>query len=266
MRDLTDAAGAALLRPGSRLDDARMRPRRLPTCVLALLVAASPCRAQEPSPPATQRFANRNASFHIQLPATWRQISPNEARKVGEHPQAPPKLGLAQPNHFYAIGPVDAWLAGDFQGAWLYVVEQDAEWFVGDAWQDELRAMWRQEGEATGCRHELANLRRAKVGSQQIEVLLAERTTTTADGRQPIRCLDVHAPAGGRQFSLSFCCPPERFAAEEPGFQQALATLTFARAPRAQASLGDRLWSPLLTGGAVALVLLLLYKRTRGRR
>lgn len=259
-----------------------MRRCRLLPCLWLLAVAAS---AQQPdgappsrpaAPPvtprafpadeATARFANRNASFHIQLPAQWRQIAPGEARTVGERREAPPKLGFAQPNHFYAVGPVDQWLAGDFRGAWLYVVEQDAEWHIGDHWQDDLRAMWREEGAASGNRHELTNLRRAKVGTQGVEALLAERTTTPPDGRPVVRSLDVHAPCGGRQVSLSFCCPPERFGAEEASFVAALATLTFARLPREQQSLGDRLWSPLLTGGAVALVLLLLYKHTRGRR
>jgi hypothetical protein len=252
-----------------------MPRRRFLPCLL-LLAALAPAQGQPPAAApatptqtptqATARFANRNASFHIQLPAQWRQIAPGEARTVGERREAPPKLGFAQPNHFYAVGPVDQWLAGDFRGAWLYVVEQDAEWHIGDHWQDDLRAMWREEGAASGNRHELTNLRRAKVGTQGVEALLAERTTTPPDGRPVVRSLDVHAPCGGRQVSLSFCCPPERFGAEEPGFVAALATLTFARLPREQQDLGDRLWSPLLTGGAVALVLLLLYKHTRGRR
>lgn len=244
------------------------RRRSLPS--LLVLAALAPAQAGPPAAaaqaPATARFANRNASFHIQLPAHWRQIAPAEARAIGERRDAPPKLGFAQPQHFYAVGPVEQWQAGDFRSAWLYVVEQDAEWHVGDQWQEDLRAMWRQEGEASGNRHELANLRRMKVGAQGVEALVAERTTTPPDGRPAVRSLDVHAPCGGRQISLSFCCPPERFGAEEPGFVAALATLTFARLPREQQSLGDRLWSPLLTGGAVGLVLLLLYKHTRGRR
>lgn len=240
-----------------------MRGRACLLLLLALgLAVAAPAQADAP----TRRFVNRNASFHVELPAGWRQISPNEARKVGELTQSPPKLGLAQPNHFYAIGPIERWLAADFDNAWLYVVEQDAEWFVADTWQDDLRAMWDAEGKASGCSHRLERLERAKVGSQDVDALTAVRVTVPADGRQPTTSFDVHAPAGGRQLSLSFTCPPERFEAELPAFRKALATLTFARAAKAQASLGDRLWTPLLTGGGVALVLLLLYKHTRGRR
>jgi hypothetical protein len=60
--------------------------------------------------------------------------------------------------------------------------------------------------------------------------------------------------------------PQPSFAALEPEFRRWLTTLTFARVRKGQTSLGDRLWTPLLTGGAVGLVLLLLYKHTRGRR
>lgn len=240
-----------------------MRRRACLHSLLALgLVVAAPAQADATA----QRFVNRNASFHLELPAEWRQIAPNEARKIGELPQSPPMLGLAQPNHFYAIGPVDRWLAADFGNAWLYVVEQDAEWYVADTWQDDLRAMWDAEGKTSGSTHRLERLERAKVGSQDVEALTAVRATVPADGRQPTTSLDVYAPAGGRQLSLSFTCPPDRFEAELPAFRKALATLTFARAAKAQTSLGDRLWTPLLGGGGVALVLLVLYKHTRGRR
>lgn len=245
-------------------------PRRRSVAWLPLL--AAPLLAQAPTagpPPAlesTRVFRNLNASFHIEVPADWRQIAPNEARTVGADPRAPTKIGFAQPRHFYAVGPVDRWLAGDFGGPWLYVFEQDAEWYVEDTFADDLRTMWNAESAATGVQHELRDVRRVKVGVQQVEVVMATRLSTPGDGRPAVRSLDVHAPDGGRQLTLSFCCPPEQFAALEPSFQRWLATLTFARIARAQATLGERLWTPLLTGGAVALVLLLLYKHTRGRR
>jgi hypothetical protein len=242
-----------------RLDDAAMRPCRL---LLPLLWLAAMAAGQEP----TQTFRNLNASFHIELPAGWRQVSPNEARTIGARPEAPARLGFAQPRHFYAVGPVDAWLAGDFTGPWLYVVEQDHEWYITDDFARDLAAMWEAEGAATGDRHELADVQRLEVGPQQVEVVVATRRNTPAGGRPVVTSLDVHAPAGGRQITLSFCCRPEDFARHEASFRRWLGTLTFARLARTQASLGDRLWTPLLTGGAVGLVLLVLYKHTRGRR
>lgn len=225
------------------------------------LLAAFACAQTE-----LTTFRNLNGTFHIELPAAWRQIAPNEARDIGAQPAAPRRLALAQPRHFYAVGPVASWRAGDFSGPWLYVVEQDSEWFVEDDFAAQLRASWDAESAASGDRHELANVVRTKVGTQQVEVVMATRTCSPTDGRPAVKSLDVHAPAGGSQVTLSFGCPPEQFAAMEPTFRRWLATLTFARIQQRQASLGDRLWTPLITGGVVGLVLLLLYKHTRGRR
>lgn len=236
-----------------------MRCRRLLAC-LCLLAAAGP--AQQP----LQQFRNRNGTFHIDLPAAWRQLAPNEARRLAENPLAPARLGLAQPRHFYAIGPVDEWLAGDFHGPWLYVVEQDNEWYLADTFAEDLAAMWKAEGAASGERHELTDVERRRIGTQQVEVVMARRVTTPPGNRPAVASLDVHAPSGGRQVTLSFCCPPDQFARHEAAFRQWLATLTFARIAKGQTSLGDRLWTPILTGGLVGLVLLLLYKHTRSRR
>ena len=218
--------------------------------------------AQQPM----QQFKNRNGTFHIQLPAGWRQLAPNEARTIGANPRAPARLSFAQPHHFYAVGPVDQWLAGSFDAPWLYVVEQDQEWYVADTFAEDLRTMWAAEGAARGERHDLRDIERTKAGTQQIEVVIAKRLSTPADGRPAVASLDVHAPAGGRQLTLSFGCPPEQFADHEASFRSWLATLTFARIAKTQASLGDRLWTPLITGAVVGLVLLVLYKHTRSRR
>lgn len=236
-----------------------MRRCRLLAC---LVLCTLPTTAQEP----LARFQNMNGTFHVMLPVGWRQVAPNEARRIGENPAAPAPLRLAQPRAFYAVGPVDRWLAGDFSGPWLYVVEGDHEWYIGDDFAADLAGMWQRWQEATGERHEIRDVQREKVGAQQVEVVTAIGHTTPTDGRPAVQSLDVHAPASGRQVTLQFCCPPERFTAELPAFRSWLATLTFARMPRGQASLGERLWTPLLVGGLVGIVLLLLYKHTRARR
>ena len=226
------------------------------------MLLAAAALGQEP----LQRFENRNGTFHIGLPAGWRQVAPNEARRIGELANAPEPLRLAQPQSFYAVGPVDRWLAGDFTGPWLYVVEQQAEWYVADDFVAQLTTMWADRGTATGERHELSGIRKELVGEQQVEVVVATRTTTRTDGRPPYRCLDVYSPAGSSQVTLSFSCAPDRFATLEPEFRRWLATLTFARVRKGQTSLSDRLWTPILTGGAVGLVMLLLWRHTRSRR
>lgn len=236
-----------------------MRRRRvLPLALCCALLAP----AQEP----TRRFENRNGTFHVTVPAHWRQLSPGEARQIGDNPRAPEPLRLAQPQQFYAVGPVDEWLAGDFHAPWLYVREDDNEWYLSDSFADDLRTQWQRYGEAKGERHQLADVRRTKVGEQQIEVVTAIRTATWTNTRPPLQSLDVYAPAVGKQVTLSFCCAPADFATNEPAFRRWLGTLTFARVPRGQTSLGDRLWTPILTGLVVGAVLLVLYRYTRARR
>lgn len=228
----------------------------------SLCLLAAPLASQE----ATRRFQNQNGTFHLTLPADWRQLAPGEARTIADDPRAPAALRLAQPRSFYAVGPVDRWLAGDFAGPWLYVVEGEHEWYVTDTFAEDLAAMWRQWEAATGERHAVQDVRRERVGSQQVEVVTAIGLSPPANGRPAVQSLDVHAPAVGRQITLQFCCAPEDFPAQQPTFRTWLASLTFARVPKGQQSLGDRLWTPLLTGGVVAIVLLLLYKHTARRR
>ncbi|MGB3965186.1 MAG: hypothetical protein WBO45_00550 [Planctomycetota bacterium] len=233
---------------------------------LRVLAVAAVVLATAPGQADLTPFRNLNGTFHIDLPAGWRQVAPNEARRIGELPGAPRRLGLAQPRHFYPVGPVEQWLAGDFRGPWLYIVEQNDEWYIEDDFAVQLTAMWQAESEQSGERHALTGIVRADVGAQQVGAVLAVRTTTPAGGKAAVQSLDVHVPAGGSQLTLSFCCAPDEFAAREPEFRQWLATLTFARVRKGQASLGDRLWTPVLTGAGVGLILLLLYKHNRGRR
>ena len=223
--------------------------------------------AQEPAP-TVQPFRNQTHTFQIDLPAGWRQLAPNEARRIAELPSAPAELGYVEPRLFYAVGPVDEWLTGRFESPWLWVVEQDNEWMVGQDLEGEvapqLVAMWRAKGEASGVDHEVTRVRRETFGPRGHAVLTAHRTSTPENG-PATESLDVHAPAGGRQFSLSFTCRAGEFARHEPAFRRWLGTLSFARAARGEQKVSDRLWTPILTGAAVSLVLLLLYKHTRRR-
>ena len=247
-----------------RLDDGRMRRHR-PAAALGFCAALA-AAAQSP---AVQRFRNLTESFLIDLPIGWRQLSPNEARRVAEMPGAPPEIGYVEPRLFYAVGPVDEWLSGRFEGPWLWVVEQDSEWQVGEDVDREvapqLAEMWRAKGEAGTLRHELGDVRREAVGPGKHPALTAQRTSTPKAPGRATRSLDVHAPAGGRQYSLSLTCWSEDWDRWQPEFRRWLGTLTFARGARGAQKLSDRLWTPIVTGAAVGLVLLLLYKHTHRR-
>jgi hypothetical protein len=232
--------------------------RRL-VAALAILAIACPAQTQ------LREFRNRAMTFRIELPANWRQLAPNEALRISENPKAPAELGLSQPNGYYAVGPVDEWLAGGFTSPWVQVVEQDNEWHLGDDFAAQLAEKWRKEGAATGVEYVLADIRRDKVGAQAREVLTARRTSTPKPPRLPLASLDVHAPAGGQEITLCFTCPAPEFARWDQEFHRWLQTLAFAHAARGEQKLSDRLWTPILGGAVVGLVLLLLYKHTRRR-
>ncbi|MBL8728308.1 MAG: hypothetical protein JNM25_07760 [Planctomycetes bacterium] len=232
--------------------------RRLLAALLSLAAVASAPSQQRP-------FVARNGTFQIELPAGWRQLAPGEARMLGALPDVPPELGYVEPSSLYAIGPVDEWLQGHFDTPWIWVVEQGNEWVVEHDFADRLRQLWDENGAATGERHELSDVRRDTVGPQHHAVLTAVRTSTPRQG-PPVRRLDVYAPTGGRQVSLSFSCRADRFEGWLPRFRSWLETVRFARPAQGEPQLGDRLWTPLLTGGLVSLLLLVLYKHTRRQR
>ena len=108
-------------------------------------------------------------------------------------------------------------------------------------------------------------MREAKVGPLGHTVHLARRSQTPPSGPKIIS-LDIYAPTGGRQVTLSFCAWEEDFEKLAPEFEKWLSTLTFSRPPRGQQSISDRLWTPLVTGGIVGIILLVLYKHTKRSR
>jgi hypothetical protein len=232
--------------------------RRLLAALLSLVAATAMPSQQRP-------FVARNGTFQIELPADWRQLSPGEARTLGTLPGAPAELGYVEPSALYAIGPVDRWLQGDFDTAWVQVVEQGNEWVVDDDFADRLQQMWSTNDASSGVRHEVDDARRDVVGPQHHAVLTALRTSTPRQG-ETVRRLDVYAPTGGRQVSLSFSCRADRFERWLPQFRSWLETVRFARPAQGKPQLADRLWTPLIAGVLVSLLLLVLYKHSRRHR
>lgn len=215
---------------------------------------------------ALQQFANLNRTFHVDVPLGWRQIAPNEALRVAEQALAPRDLRRAEPRAQYAVGPVDRWLAGDFSSPWLYVTELGEEAVLPEDFDVQLAAMWREHGHATGVVHTLTDIQHQEIGPGHHPVILARRLTTPADGQRPTRCLDAYVATGRQQITFAFTCWADEFDRWEPTFLQWLQTATFARPARAKQKLSDRLWTPILTGAVVGIVLLALYKHTHRRR
>jgi hypothetical protein len=236
--------------------------RAILTASLGLGVAA----AQGGAPAAgTAPFFDLTRSFRVDLPAGWRQLAPGEdgALRAAVR-ELPLDFALNEPRAFYSVGPVDRWLAGEFDGVYLHVVAQGNEWQVEEPLAERLQQMWTGKGAQEGVDYRLAEVQRRAAGREGHAVVTSVRTSTPARGRAQ-RSLDVSAPTGGCQLTLSFTCWAENFEDWRPRFERMLASLAFARAARGEQTAADFLWTPILTGGLVAAVLVLLYRRHRRR-
>lgn len=258
----------SLRRGRSCRNDGVMRAKTVATSTVALAaftLLLAPAAAQQPAQ-STAQFRNYNRTFQLELPTGWRQIAPGEAVRVGENPEAPSILHLASPRQYYGVGDVDGWLAGDFSSPWLYVIEQRDEWYIGEDYATTLRELWREHGEANGVEHQLQDIHLEKLGTQRVECVVATRITKASPEAAPRISLDVHAPTAKQQITLAFTTTPAAFERWEPDFRSWLSTLTFARVAEEPVTVAQRLWTPLMMGGVVGLILIVLYRHTRARR
>lgn len=220
---------------------------------------------REPIPPAAGEvvFRNRASTFQLHVPEGWRQLAPAEVRAVRAAAKSMPyDLRQNEPTLFYGVGPVDRWLEGEFDGVYLYVVEQDAEWHLEGELAARLQHMWDHKGERDGQRYTVLRAERTPVGFDAHPAVLAERRIEPVGGRAQ-RSLDVHVPTGGRELTLCLTCWDDEFAAREAFLRHILGTLSFARPPRGEVTLSDRLLTPALVGAGVGLVFVVLYRRSR---
>lgn len=236
---------------------------------LSALVVAGALSAQDPAMPAdapraTARFQSRSLTWAMELPADWRQVAPDESRSLRE--VLPGDVSRTNPMSFYCVGPVERWKAGSFDGTHLWVVEQDGEWVLkGMDVAAELRAKWAAAGPPLQMAYTVTEVRHVELGSDRLPAVESIRLAEPADGSRPIRSLDLHVPTGGRTVSLSFRCWADAFDQQVATFRSMAETLTVARKPRGEVTLSDRLWTPLITGGVVGVLLLVLYRRMRRR-
>lgn len=248
--------------------------RRLLTAAMACLATAlpgqaspqtsGPMQAATPPPaPGMSRFFNRARTFHVDVPVDWRQLTPGDTLQLPGREALPSELAYVEPRLFYAVGAIDRWQRGEFDGQWLYVVEQANEWHLEADFAERLREQWRQKGLADRVDYKLDAIERTTVGPLANPVVTAIRTTTPATGGPATKSLDVYAAVGGRQLTLAFTSLAPAFDERLPTFRMMVGSLTFARPSRGEQTLGDRLWTPLVTGAVVGLVLVILYRWKR---
>lgn len=238
-------------------------PRAAPFVMLALLGLLP---AQAPAGTGRTLFTNKNLTFHLELPNGWRQLAPNEARRLAERPDTPLDLRRAEPRAHYAVGPVDQWLGGDCRSAWLMVHEIAEEAVIPEDYVGDLTRMWQAHGFGNGIDHTLEAIQKGPIGPGNHPAITALRTSQPRQGGPATKSLDAYIATGRQQVTLAFTCPAAEFDRWQPEFRAMLATAAFSRPARAETKLADRLWTPLWTGAVVGLVLLFLYKHTRGKR
>lgn len=232
---------------------------------IALLCAALTATAQQSPPPAPgqERFFPATRAFHLDVPAGWQQLSPGALKELQQrHRDLPTEFARTEPGMFYVVGPLAQWLQEPFAPPFLYVVEQDQEWFTDDDFAGKIAASWRERNRDGGPTHTVTDIQKEKLAGGH-EVITAIRTTLPGNDQPPLQSLDVHAPTGGRQVSLAFTTAAANWERDLPEFRKMLATLTFARRAKGGQTLSDRLWTPLLVGGLVGLVLVVLYRWNR---
>lgn len=227
-------------------------PWQLAACVI--LATASCAPAQQ-----SQKFMSQSRSFAIELPSSWRQVTPTELPDL--RPILPPDIHFTSPMVFYTVGPVDRWKQGDFDGIHLVVQEQGAELPMDSDGVDRILDHWREVSGQEGLRHRVLGCDVTEVGPDQHPAIVCQRLIE-ADGPGPaIQSLDVYVPTGGRLVLLSFRCFEKDFANNLPEFRKMLASTTFARAARGAETLGSKLVLPAIVGAFVGLLLLMLHRR-----
>lgn len=236
----------------------------------ALLALGSLAAQQQPPPtptplPGMRPFQNRANSFRIDLPEDWRQLAPAETQKLAAAiAPLPADLGKNEPAMFYAVGPIDRWLGREFDGRYLYVVEQDNEWHSDENLAARLEQMWRDKGAREGIDYAVAEVQQITIGRDKGPAVSCIRTIG-AKGLPQQKSLDVHIPTGGQELTLCFFAWAADFDRELPRYRQLLDTIELARPARGEAQLSDRLWTPLVAGAVVGLCFVLAYRHTRRR-
>ena len=242
------------------------------TAVLAAALLCCSALAQQfatsdglpPLQPGLQRFYDRGRVFRVDLPDGWRQLAPREVPQVeAAVPGLPYDVRQNEPSMFFAIGAIDDWRKGTFDGRYLYVVYQENEWQVEGDLAGQLQALWQKKGDADGIRHELAQVAKTEVGPDRHPAITCVRTSTPKKGGEPQQSLDVYVPSGGMQLTLSFTCFARDFARHEASLRAMVGSLGFARRAKGEAKPADQLWTPIVVGAVVGLVLVFLYRSRR---
>ena len=102
------------------------------------------------------------------------------------------------------------------------------------------------------------------VGEHDHPTIESSLLVRAKDGEAIARVLEFLIPTGGKSLRFSYRASPEDFAAAEPVFRRSAATLQIGAPPEGRKELSDKLKMPLIIGGVVGLIFLVLYKLRKG--
>lgn len=225
-------------------------------CLLPLILICAAIPAQDAP---VHRDSRRD--YTLELLPGWRQLTPDEGRAL--RPKLPADLAtrivLTQLDRF---GAIDAWQKDQFDGRCLTIAREDSEPEMTAATLDEVRSIVAARNQDSPFQIEIVELKLAELGETKIPVI-ASTIRLTQNGKPFAEALEFLIPTGGRTLRLSYRASPADFAAAEPLFRRSAASLVLRRPAQGPKDLADKLEMPLIIGGVVGLILLVLYKTRR---
>lgn len=209
--------------------------------------------------PQGDRVQDTMLAYSVELPPAWRQMTPVEARDLRS--KMPRDVGtLLVLSRIDRFGAVDDWIARGFDGRCLTVTREDGEPALTNDTLQQVREVAKERSATTEFGYEIQNLELSTVGGRHHPAIESTILVRTKDGEAIAKLLEFIVPTGGKTLRFSFRASPQDFPAAETVFRATAGSLQIARPPEGRKELSDKLRMPLIIGGVVGLIFLVLYK------
>ena len=213
--------------------------------------------------PQEAKFVDPLQAYSFVLPAGWRQITPDEHRLLRDKLPRDVATRLI-PTRIDRFGDVDQWLKEGFDGRCLTIHREDGEPAMTAETLKEVRETAQSKSASTAFRYVIEDLEIGTVGEHAHPAIVSRLKVAHSEAGELARVLEFVIPTGGKTVRFSYRAGPKDFDAALPIFRKSAETLEIASPPRGRKELSDKLEMPLIIGGVVGLVFLVLYKMRRG--
>lgn len=202
--------------------------------------------------------------WQIDLPASWRQLTPDEARTLRQNPAAgiPAELIQLMPADQHPWGEIDRWLQGGFDGRAL-AARVDEEQDLDDATIANLRRQWERPREAGGPGARVEASRVTQVGRDGHPAIELVVRLPEAGAIPPATELQYYVPTGGRFVMLRMRAHERDFAAATAFYRPLVDSLRFARRQRGGSQRVTDFLYALGVGVVIVAILLGVHRRVR---